>query len=142
VIVREVAFGSAEYERSLRLRDDLLRRPLGLPLSAEDLAGEAQQWHLIAVREQLLVGCLLLVPLPGAAVQMRQVAVLPEAQGAGVGSALVAYAEELSRSRKRTSMFAHARLEAVPFYVHLGYVVEGDQFMEVTIPHRLVRKAL
>jgi ribosomal protein S18 acetylase RimI-like enzyme len=142
VIIREVAFGSAEYQQTLALREDVLRRPLGLDLSREDRAGEERQWHLIAIRKQLLVGCLVLVPLPGAAVQMRQVAVVPEAQRAGIGTALVAYAEELARSRKRTSMLLHARLEAVPFYRRLGYVLEGDEFLEVTIPHRAMRKAL
>ena len=142
MIIREVAFGSPEYEQTLALRDAVLRRPLGLSLTAEDRAGEDKQWHLIAIRKQVLVGCLVLVPLPGAAVQMRQVVVIPECQRSGIGTALVAYAEELARSRKRTSMLLHARLEAVPFYQRLGYAVEGDEFIEVTIPHRVMRKAL
>ena len=142
MIIREVVFGSPEYERMLALREAVLRRPLGLDLSAEDCAGEERQWHLVAIRQQVLVGCLVLVPLPGAAVQMRQVAVLPESQRAGIGSALVGYAEELARSRKRTSMLLHARLEAIPFYERLGYALEGDEFIEVTIPHRAMRKAL
>ena len=142
MIIREVAFNSTEYEQTLLLRDAVLRRPLGLSLTAEDRAGEEQQWHLIAIRKQVLVGCLVLVPLPGAAVQMRQVAVAPESQRAGIGTALVAYAEELCRSRKRTSMLLHARIAAVPFYERLGYALEGDEFLEVTIPHRIMRKAL
>ena len=39
-------------------------------------------------------------------------------------------------------MIAHARASAAEFYRRLGYSVSGDEFIEVTIPHRLVKKAL
>jgi len=40
VAFREIAFGISEYRLECRLREEVLRRPLGLSLSGEDLAGE------------------------------------------------------------------------------------------------------
>jgi predicted GNAT family N-acyltransferase len=39
-------------------------------------------------------------------------------------------------------MTLHARSTAVPFYAKLGYECVGDEFIEVTIPHWEMRKAL
>jgi predicted GNAT family N-acyltransferase len=36
----------------------------------------------------------------------------------------------------------HARKTAKGFYEKLGYAVTGDEFMEVTIPHYIMEKAL
>ena len=38
--------------------------------------------------------------------------------------------------------FDYARATALDFYRRLGYAVSGEEFIEVTIPHRLVTKAL
>lgn len=140
--IREVAFGSDDYYLACELRDLVLRRPLGLELSAEDVAGEARQYHLLAFDESGLAGCLLLVPGDDGVIKMRQVAIAERAQRRGVGSALVARAEALGRERGFRAMVLHARRAAVSFYERAGYVVEGPEFVEVTIPHSKMRKAL
>ena len=35
-----------------------------------------------------------------------------------------------------------ARAIVLGFYLRLGYTASGEEFMETTIPHRLVTKAL
>jgi GNAT superfamily N-acetyltransferase len=140
--IREVAFGSGAYRQACELRDLVLRRPLGLALSAEDVEGEAQQLHLVAFDEAGLVGCLLLVPAENGEIKMRQVAVAERAQRRGVGGALVARAEVLARERGFRTMTLHARRGAVPFYERAGYSVEGAEFVEVTMPHSKMTKRL
>jgi len=39
-------------------------------------------------------------------------------------------------------MLLHARETAVSFYTELGYEVFGEPFVEVTVPHRKMRKTL
>jgi predicted GNAT family N-acyltransferase len=39
-------------------------------------------------------------------------------------------------------MVLNARDTAIPFYLHLGYELVGEPFVEVGIPHRKMRKAL
>jgi predicted GNAT family N-acyltransferase len=72
--------------------------------------------------------------------KMRQVAVSPDRQGSGLGRELVLESEAWARRNGFAEIRLHARLNAVPFYERLGYHVEGDEFLEVGIPHFLMRK--
>lgn len=73
---------------------------------------------------------------------MRQVAVDPELQRSGIGSILVLWSENVARQGGYESMILYARETAVPFYLRLGYRVEGEEFTEVSIPHRIMVRSL
>jgi len=139
---REILIGTAEYQAALRLREAVLRRPLGLPFSEEDLADESRCLHLGGFDEGRLVAILLLKPMPQQTMKMRQVAVHPDLQGRGIGAALVAFAEASATARGYKTMIAHARATAVEFYRGIGYSTSGEPFIETTIPHLLVSKEL
>lgn len=140
--VREIGYGSADYEEAVRLRDRVLRRPLGLSFSPDELAKEGGSRHFAAFEAGRLVGCLILVPLAPSELKMRQVAVSPEAQGRGVGTLLIAAAEEFGAQNGFEWMKLSARETAVPFYLGLGYELVGEAYIEVTIPHRAMQKRL
>jgi predicted N-acetyltransferase YhbS len=142
VIFREVPLGSPEYQAAILLREAVLRRPLGLVLSAEELAAEPGCRHFVGLAGREVIATLLLKPLDGQTVKMRQVAVDPARQGLGVGAGLVRFAEEAARGLGFQRMVAHARATALPFYQRLGYSVEGERFIENTIPHQFVSKSL
>ena len=139
---RELPYGSAEYRASLALREEVLRRPLGLAWTAEELAKESTSRHLGCFREIELIGALVLTPEDERTIRMRLVAVATEYQGRGVGSALVTFAETVVGKAGFTKMLARARETAVPFYRQLGYGVETDVFTQVGIPHQMVWKEL
>ncbi len=140
--VSEVPHQSPLYRDCVTLRLAVLRTPLGLSFTEEELARESSSFHLACLEKGRLVGCLVLVPLADGVIKMRQVAVSPEVQGGGIGRMLVEFSEELSRSRGFTEMTLHARTTAVPFYERLGYETVGEEFEEVTVPHWAMRKAL
>ena len=73
---------------------------------------------------------------------MRQVAVVSDLQGQGIGRALVEYSEALARKLGFRRMVLHARETAVAFYKKLGYLRIGGRFEEVTIPHWAMTKQL
>jgi predicted GNAT family N-acyltransferase len=137
-----VLHGSAAYKASVVLRNEVLRRPLGLELTDAELERERSDFHLVCEEDGELVGCLVLAPQGNAEIKMRQVAVSPHARGQGIGRALTEFAEEFSRQRGFTRMTLHARSNAVPFYEKLGYERTGDEFEEVTIPHWSMHKSL
>ncbi len=138
-----VPHGSAEYEETVALRDDVLRKPLGLRFTPEMLGAEAGDFHLACYDEgRRLIGCLILSPSDHGVVKMRQVAVAEAMQGAGVGRALVERSEEIARHQGFREMKLHARETAVPFYERLGYERIGERFEEVSIPHWAMRKSL
>jgi len=141
-IIREVEHGSLEYLATVDLRDSILRKPLGLQFSAEELGAEKDSHHLACYRGDRLVGCLVLQPLRGREVRMKQVAVVPDLQGQGIGKALVEYSEAMANRLGFRRMILHARETAVPFYERLGYARFGDRFEEVTIPHWAMEKSL
>ena len=139
----EIPIATPEYEDALQLRKAVLRTPLGLSFSLDDLTGEASCAHLGGYDEEgRLVAILLLKPLDERTVKMRQVAVRPGSQGRGIGAQLVAFAEAFARARGCQTMIAHARATAVNFYRRLGYATSGEPFIETTIPHLLVTKDL
>ncbi len=141
--LRLVAHGSAEYEETVALRDDILRKPLGLAFTPDALGAESRDLHLACYDASgTLCGCLILTPADAGKVKMRQVAVSGQLQGKGVGRAMVERSEEIAREHGFTEMTLHARETAVPFYERLGYERVGERFEEVTIPHWTMRKLL
>lgn len=140
--LREVAYGSPEYRAAVELRDRVLRKPLGLQFSAEELAAEKDHRHLACYRGDRLIACLVLCPLDSSDVRMKQVAVVADLQGQGIGTALVNFSETLARKLGYHRMFLHARDAAVGFYEKLGYSKVGSHFDEVTIPHWKMEKYL
>lgn len=139
----QIEFATPEYDEAVRLRYEVLRRPLGLDFTPEQLAAEYDDVHLAGFDGMgRLIGYLCLTPLNNGEVKMRQVAVAPEWQGKGVGKKLVAASEELAKHLNFKRMTMHARETAVPFYLRLGYQTVGEQFEEVTIPHFKMEKKL
>lgn len=137
-----VPYGSSEYRETVALRSAILRRPLGLVFSPEQLAAERNDRHLACYLGERLAGCLILRGLDRERVQMRQVAVQEDLQGRGIGRVLVQEAETVAQSLGFSTMVLHARKSAVAFYEKLGYSRVGERFFEVTLPHWEMVKTL
>jgi predicted GNAT family N-acyltransferase len=142
LLIQLIHHGSQPYEETVALRDDVLRKPLGLSFTPEGLATEASDYHVACYRDGRLAGCLILTPAAGNSLKMRQVAVAEGLQGQGIGTAMVAFSERFARERNISEITMHARESAVPFYERLGYELFGERFEEVTIPHWKMRKRL
>src|SRR5215510_10115196 len=87
---REISFGTREYGLECSLREEVLRRPLGLPLSEEDRENEEHQLHfgLFGPDDELLA-CVVAVKLSPSKARIRQMAVSPTLQGKGLGQRLM-----------------------------------------------------
>lgn len=134
--------GSEAYHHTVALRYKILRAPLGLTFSPEQLAAEHTDHHLYAEKDGALAACLILTPQDGDVIKMRQVAVDDAVQRMGIGRQLVHYSEDWAAGKGYKKMVLHAREHAVPFYLSLGYSLEGEPFTEVGIPHRKMYKRL
>tara|TARA_B100001057_G_C22017116_1_gene632080 strand:- start:39 stop:464 length:426 start_codon:yes stop_codon:yes gene_type:complete len=137
-----VEHGSREYEETVALRDEVLRKPLGLSYDPAELAREKDSFHLALREGTELVTCLVLKPLDERCIKMRQLAVGEIAQGKGFGRQLVNYAHSFAKDRGYAEIVLHARETARGFYEKLGYEAEGDSFTEVGLPHFAMRKKL
>ncbi|HOZ32697.1 MAG TPA: GNAT family N-acetyltransferase [Tabrizicola sp.] len=98
--------------------------------------------HLLAVDGDAPVGTARLL-VKGAVGKIGRVCVLPAARGTGLGAALILAAlEELRRVPGVTEARLGSQSHATGFYEKLGFVVEGDEFLDAGIPHRHMRRAL
>ncbi|CAK4454609.1 unnamed protein product [Aphanomyces euteiches] len=113
--VRDIKFGSPEYEAAVQLREEVLRKPLGMRLNPEDLAKEHSDIHIGVFSEGSIVASVMLRPAQPIA-WMKQ-----------SGSQSPCF-EARARAEKFTEIRLHARETAVPFYEKLGYTVFGERF--------------
>ncbi len=138
--ITEIPFGSVWYALSIALRYDVLRKPLGLNFTAEQLSKEDTEHHIVYIENGEVLGCLVLVPKENGVIKMRQVAVAEQLQGKGIGKKMVLFSEYFAKEKGYTLMDLHARKPAVPFYLQMNYTIEGEEFEEVSIPHfRLIK---
>jgi GNAT superfamily N-acetyltransferase len=134
--------GSNEYRQMIKLRDDILRKPLGLGFTPEELENEKDNMLIGAFEDDDMLGCCMLVEENPETVRLRQMAVLNDLQGKGIGRALMNFAENLARDRGYKIMSMHARKNAIGFYEKMGYKVASNEFTEITIPHYVMEKQL
>lgn len=134
--------GSNEYRQMVKMRDDILRKPLGLGFSPQELENEKDNMLIGAFEDDDMLGCCMLVEENPETVRLRQMAVLNDLQGKGIGRALMNFAENLARDRGYKILSMHARKNAVGFYEKMGYKIASDEFTEVTIPHYVMEKRL
>src|SRR5215207_10040703 len=134
--------GTKEYEQMVKLRDDILRKPLGLTFTPDELEKEKNNLLMAAYEDDQMLGCCMLVEEEPETVRLRQMAVLNDLQGKGIGKALMQFAENLARDRGFRKITMHARKNSLGFYEKMGYIRIGDEFQEITIPHYLMEKRL
>ena len=140
VDVKIVPYGSANYRKMVVLRDLVLRKPLKLKFSEEDLAQEEHQIQVAAFIEDQVVGTTLLV-IEEDKIKMRQVAVHPKFQNQHIGRKMALFTEDYSKRLGKSEIYCHARDVASGFYIKLGYKIEGQLFKEVGIKHfKMVKK--
>ena len=142
VIIQEILFGTPAFDENLRLRNDILRVPLGLEFYQEDIEKEWDSYHLGCYTSAgELMGSLIMKDVGKGQVKMRQVAVADKFQKQGVGQALVKASEDWADENNFSKIVLHAREVAVPFYHKLKYETVGERFEEVNIPHfKMVKK--
>jgi predicted GNAT family N-acyltransferase len=139
-----IDFKSKQYQQMTDLRYQVLRKPLGLRFTPEQLAAEEHDILLGCFDDSgsELLGCSVLSTVDSNTLQLRQMAVATEQQGNGIGRSLIEYAEEVATCMGITKIILHARKSVEGFYLKLGYNIVGDEFVEVTIPHYYMEKEI
>jgi N-acetylglutamate synthase-like GNAT family acetyltransferase len=137
-----IDYNSPEYKDMLALRMEILRKPLGLSITKEDLEKEKDDIFIGAFEEEKILACCVLTKMDTGECKLRQMAVHPSMQQNGLGASLLYFAENVARDSGCSTMTMHARKTATGFYEKQGYSVYGNEFEEVTIPHVAMKKLL
>lgn len=140
--LKMIDHGSKEYQQMVTLRYNILRKPLGLNFSPDELEKEKDVVLIGAFEDEQMLGCCMLVKQEPKTVRLRQMAVLNNLQGKGIGRALTIFAENISRDLGYARIMMHARKTAVGFYEKLGYKITSKEFDELGIPHYEMSKDL
>jgi len=73
----------------VHLRNEILRKPLGLSFDKEELEQEKEDILMGAYEDDRLLGCCLMSRMDAATIRLRQMAVPNNMQGKGIGRALM-----------------------------------------------------
>lgn len=140
--LRQIDHGSKEYFQMVQLRSQILREPLGLRFSQEELEKEKDDILIVAFEDDEVLGCCVISILDRTTFRLRQMAVLPNYQRKGIGASILNYVENIARDKGCIKIMMHSRLTAIGFYKRMGYQVVGDIFEEVGLPHRYMEKTI
>jgi len=140
--LKQIDYGTKEYQQLLELRYAILREPLGLGFNEEELQKEKDYLHIASFEDDELLGCCMLVEVNRNTLQLRQMAVKDNLQRKGIGASIIYFAEKLSKDKGYKKIMMHARDSAIGFYEKFGYIVKGEPFIEVNVPHHVMEKLL
>ncbi len=140
--IKQIDYGTVQYAQMVELRSEVLRKPIGLDFTEEELDKEKDEILIGAFDEDEMIGCCMLSKTEEGELRLRQKAVKDYLQGTGIGASIISFAENLARDRGFGKIVMHARDSAVGFYEKLGYKIVGDAFTEVNLPHHKMEKPL
>ncbi|SHE97829.1 GNAT family N-acetyltransferase [Dysgonomonas macrotermitis] len=137
-----VEYGSKKYNLAVDLRYELLRKPLGLVFSEEDLKRDKEDILFVGDKDGIIIGTCILSKIDKDTVQLRQIAIDYHFQGNGAGRNLVEFAEKTAADLGYSKIILHARKVVVEFYEKQEYSLVGHEFTEVGIPHITMEKII
>jgi N-acetylglutamate synthase-like GNAT family acetyltransferase len=141
IVVSRIDINDAKYSQVYNLREEVLRKPIGLSLKDENLSADALNAIFIAEHNDEVIGCVMLYPIADEEkIKLRQMAVYDEWQGKGIGKVLVDAAETYAKEKGYSAIILHARKVSEGFYKKLGYDTTSSEFSEVGIPHVVMEK--
>lgn len=140
--IRQIEYNSPQYDQMIKLRDEILKRPLGLSFSRKQLEEESKDLFIGAFEDDEMIGCCVLTPIDAFTIRLRQMAVQNNLQHKGIGRTILAFAENISRDKGFKTLTMHARKTVTSFYKKQGYKIIGDEFTEVSLPHFIMTKEL
>ncbi|MDB5095814.1 MAG: family N-acetyltransferase [Cyanobacteria bacterium RYN_339] len=135
------ATSDADWQACKAIRFAVFVDEQQVPSALELDALDAGARHWLAMDGERPVGTARAVTLPDGW-KVGRVAVLGELRGQGVGNALMRVIASEARLAGARKLMLESQVHAMPFYAKLGYVPEGDEFLEAGIPHRKMVLAL
>ena len=137
----KIKFDSERYWDLLRMRELVLRVPLGMRYSKSEIAKEKNEWIFACeVVGKIVASCQFI--LEDGKAKMRQVATAKSFQGKGMGRDLYLFCERELKSEGISEIYCHVRKSAIPFYEKMDFIIVSDEFIEVGIPHVKMKKDL
>jgi predicted GNAT family N-acyltransferase len=123
-----------ELARAKSVRRAVFIEEQGVPEDIEMDEHDADAIHVICLVGGKVVGTGRLVEMPDG-MKLGRVAVLPEHRNKGIGALIVKWLLDKAAESGYGTVYANVQLTARNFYDGLGFIAEGDIFMEAGIKH-------
>ena len=137
---KEIAHKSPVWTNAVKLREKILREPLGSFFTDQELEEEKYHFQIAGFIDDTIIATAVLVP-EGEVMKMQRVVVTEKLRGLNIGSEMMTFCEKFALDRKSKLIYCHARDSAVNFYIKNGYEGIGDYFYEDGIPHlKMIKK--
>jgi predicted GNAT family N-acyltransferase len=131
-----LAENEADRRTCLRLRWTVFVEEQNVPPSLEvDEHDAAGAIHALALLDRVPAGAGRFVFVDPGLVRIGRMAVVDDARGKGVGTALLQFLETEARRRGATRFTLNAQVSARRFYERAGYRAVGAVFDDAGIPH-------
>ncbi|MBV6631879.1 MAG: GNAT family N-acetyltransferase [Alphaproteobacteria bacterium] len=129
----------ADIAACFDIRRTVFVQEQGVP-EAEEIDGlDDQCVQILARHNGLPVGTARIKYLPDYA-KIQRVCILKEARGTGLGAEIMKFMIEYERQRGELSTIRlDAQIQALDFYRRLGFVEEGEEFLDAGISHLHMR---
>ncbi|MEI4484677.1 GNAT family N-acetyltransferase [Frigidibacter sp. MR17.14] len=103
---------------------------------------DADAIHLLGLVDGVPMGTARLLRA-GDVGKIGRVCVLPEARGTGLGARLIeASLARLAKDPALSRAYLSAQTQAIGFYERAGFAAEGPEYLDGTVPHRDMWRAL
>ena len=124
IVLKEIRYGSGEYEMTRELRNRIMRAPIGLSIYDQDYTFEVNSRMVGAFLGSNMLGC------------------DDKMQKSGIGSLLLKDVEEWIRRQGAPVLILEARVTAQKFYEKHGYEAYGEIYLMEKSPvdHIMMRK--
>ncbi len=118
----------------------VLRKPINMERGTEkdEYDDDDSSLHFLAVCEEKIIGSARLRQLSTELGSIAYIAVLPEFQSQGVGTALIQKIIEIANQKQLTSLRVMSRINASKFYEKIGFRDTGQPFDFLGIPHKFM----
>jgi predicted GNAT family N-acyltransferase len=136
---------SPDFSACLAIRREVFVEGQGVSLEEEFDGLDPEAEHFLAYPDDR-PGCAAAgtarMRILNGVVKAERIAVLDRARGLGLGRALVEAIESRAREKGLPAIRLNAQVAVLAFYEKLGYVAEGEVFVEADIDHRAMTKRL
>lgn len=141
VELRQIQYGSAEYEMTRELRNRIMRAPIGLSIYDQDYTFEVNSRIVGAFDGSHMLGCSIVGKLDGEYC-LDFLCIDDRVQKTGIGSILLNDVENWVKSQDIHLLILEARVTAQKFYEKHGYESYGDIYLMEKSPvdHIMMRK--
>ena len=140
VLIRPVQ-SEEDLRRCFAVRLRVFVEEQSVPPSEELDAYDAVAQHFLAEWGGRVMGTARMVDLGDGVAKIGRVAVDKDWRGRGIGRALMEFVMRAAEPRFHT-LVLDAQVPVLGFYEKLGFVAEGEVFLDAGIPHRRMRRTI